>query len=82
MHKGGMHGSMVRCRYRKVGYGVPTLIVATSTAVDQLAMGGLTYYSESQCWMRPNLLFLWSFLVPVFVTMVINMGMLTLAMYR
>ena len=69
-------------RYRYAAYGVPTAFIAMSVIIDQAALNGDTYTSNVQCWMRPNMLFFWSFLVPISTIILINMVMLTLAIYR
>ena len=69
-------------RYRQVAYGFPTLILIAAVIIDQLSLDGATYTSNDYCWMRANLLFLSSFLVPVSAIILINMGTLGIAIYR
>ena len=69
-------------RYRQVAYGVPSLIILAAVIIDQLCLEGATYMSNHHCWMNANLLFISSFLVPVCTIVLINMGTLSIAIYR
>ena len=69
-------------RYRQVAYGVPSLIILAAVIIDQLCLDGATYMSNHHCWMNANLLFISSFLVPVCTIVLINMGTLSIAIYR
>ena len=73
---------MYTFRYRQVAYGVPSLIILATIIIDQLCLDGSTYMSSQHCWMNANLLFISSFLVPLCSIVLINMGTLSIAIYR
>ena len=61
---------------------MPSLIILTTLIIDQLCLDGTTYMSNHHCWMNANLLFITSFLVPLCTIVLINMGTLSIAIYR
>ncbi|XP_052775573.1 adhesion G protein-coupled receptor L2-like isoform X2 [Mya arenaria] len=58
------------------GYGMPALIVAISAAIDHTGYG-----TETHCWLRTDNYFVLSFVVPAAVVILINIVMLSIAVY-
>ncbi|KAL4235754.1 G-protein coupled receptor 2 [Mactra antiquata] len=58
------------------GYGVPALIVGISAAINHEGYG-----SENHCWLKTDNYFILSFVVPVAVVVLINIVMLSIAIY-
>ncbi|XP_030635324.1 adhesion G protein-coupled receptor L3 [Chanos chanos] len=59
------------------GYGVPTLIVAVSAAVDYHSYG-----TERVCWLRLDTYFIWSFIGPATLIIMLNVIFLGIALYK
>ncbi|XP_036002385.1 adhesion G protein-coupled receptor L3 isoform X11 [Fundulus heteroclitus] len=60
-----------------VGYGVPALIVAVSAAVDYRSYG-----TERICWLRLDTYFIWSFIGPATLIIMLNVIFLGIALYK
>ncbi|XP_075891593.1 adhesion G protein-coupled receptor L3 isoform X2 [Nelusetta ayraudi] len=60
-----------------VGYGVPALIVAVSAAVDYRSYG-----TERVCWLRLDTNFIWSFIGPATLIIMLNVIFLGIALYK
>uniref|UniRef100_A0A8C6UYD4 Adhesion G protein-coupled receptor L3 n=1 Tax=Neogobius melanostomus TaxID=47308 RepID=A0A8C6UYD4_9GOBI len=60
-----------------VGYGVPALIVAVSAAVDYRSYG-----TERVCWLRLDTYFIWSFIGPATLIIMLNVIFLGIALYK
>ncbi|XP_053715438.1 adhesion G protein-coupled receptor L3-like isoform X5 [Synchiropus splendidus] len=60
-----------------VGYGVPTLIVAVSAAVDYRSYG-----TDKICWLRLDTYFIWSFIGPATLIIMLNVIFLGIALYK
>ncbi|XP_067886580.1 adhesion G protein-coupled receptor L3 isoform X2 [Heterodontus francisci] len=60
-----------------VGYGVPALIVAVSAAVDYRSYGTAT-----ACWLRLDTYFIWSFIGPATLIIMLNVIFLGIALYK
>ncbi|XP_060696054.1 adhesion G protein-coupled receptor L3 isoform X2 [Hemiscyllium ocellatum] len=60
-----------------VGYGVPALIVAVSAAVDYRSYGTTT-----ACWLRLDTYFIWSFIGPATLIIMLNVIFLGIALYK
>uniref|UniRef100_A0A4W3J3L4 Adhesion G protein-coupled receptor L3 n=1 Tax=Callorhinchus milii TaxID=7868 RepID=A0A4W3J3L4_CALMI len=60
-----------------VGYGVPALIVAVSAAVDYRSYGTTT-----ACWLRRDTYFIWSFIGPATLIIMLNVIFLGIALYK
>nr|XP_057921868.1 adhesion G protein-coupled receptor L3-like isoform X9 [Doryrhamphus excisus] len=60
-----------------VGYGVPALIVAVSAAVDYRSYG-----TERICWLRLDTYFIWSFIGPATLIIMLNVIFLAIALYK
>lgn len=58
------------------GYGVPLVIVAISAGVDYTGYG-----TETHCWLRTDNYFILSFVIPAAVVVLINIVMLSIAVY-
>ncbi|XP_028826038.1 adhesion G protein-coupled receptor L3 isoform X4 [Denticeps clupeoides] len=67
-----------RCRYfYMVGYGIPALIVAVSAAVDYRSYG-----TDQVCWLRLDTYFIWSFIGPATLIIMLNVIFLGIALYK
>nr|XP_060619340.1 adhesion G protein-coupled receptor L3 isoform X11 [Anolis sagrei ordinatus] len=60
-----------------VGYGMPALIVAVSAAVDYRSYG-----TGKVCWLRPDTYFIWSFIGPATLIIMLNVIFLGIALYK
>ncbi|XP_035281754.1 adhesion G protein-coupled receptor L3-like isoform X7 [Anguilla anguilla] len=60
-----------------VGYGVPALIVAVSAAVDYRSYG-----TDRVCWLRLDTYFIWSFIGPATLIIMLNVVFLGIALYK
>ncbi|XP_074555033.1 adhesion G protein-coupled receptor L3 isoform X6 [Halichoeres trimaculatus] len=60
-----------------VGYGVPALIVAVSAAVDYRSYG-----TDKICWLRLDTYFIWSFIGPATLIIMLNVIFLGIALYK
>ncbi|KAM9425098.1 LOW QUALITY PROTEIN: adhesion G protein-coupled receptor L3 [Pholidichthys leucotaenia] len=60
-----------------VGYGVPALIVAVSAAVDYRSYG-----TDRVCWLRLETYFIWSFIGPATLIIMLNVIFLGIALYK
>ncbi|XP_064917704.1 adhesion G protein-coupled receptor L3 isoform X34 [Columba livia] len=60
-----------------VGYGMPALIVAVSAAVDYRSYG-----TEKVCWLRLDTYFIWSFIGPATLIIMLNVIFLGIALYK
>ncbi|XP_056882559.1 adhesion G protein-coupled receptor L3-like isoform X32 [Takifugu flavidus] len=60
-----------------IGYGVPALIVAVSAAVDYRSYG-----TERVCWLRLDTYFIWSFIGPATLIIMLNVIFLGIALYK
>ncbi|XP_043916853.1 adhesion G protein-coupled receptor L3 isoform X3 [Protopterus annectens] len=60
-----------------VGYGAPALIVAVSAAVDYRSYG-----SDKVCWLRLDTYFIWSFIGPATLIIMLNVIFLGIALYK
>nr|XP_023685397.1 adhesion G protein-coupled receptor L3-like isoform X2 [Paramormyrops kingsleyae] len=60
-----------------VGYGVPALIVAVSAAVDYRSYG-----TDRVCWLRLDTYFIWSFIGPATLIIMLNVIFLGVALYK
>nr|XP_014344599.1 PREDICTED: latrophilin-3 isoform X2 [Latimeria chalumnae] len=60
-----------------VGYGVPALIVAVSAAVDYRSYG-----TDKVCWLRLDTYFIWSFIGPATLIIMLNVIFLGIALYK
>ncbi|XP_005743093.1 latrophilin-3 isoform X4 [Pundamilia nyererei] len=60
-----------------VGYGVPALIVAVSAAVDYRSYG-----TDRVCWLRLDTYFIWSFIGPATLIIMLNVIFLGIALYK
>ncbi|XP_039607041.1 adhesion G protein-coupled receptor L3 isoform X9 [Polypterus senegalus] len=60
-----------------VGYGIPALIVAVSAAVDYRSYG-----TDSVCWLRLDTYFIWSFIGPATLIIMLNVIFLGIALYK
>uniref|UniRef100_A0A8D2IUZ3 Adhesion G protein-coupled receptor L3 n=1 Tax=Varanus komodoensis TaxID=61221 RepID=A0A8D2IUZ3_VARKO len=60
-----------------VGYGVPALIVAVSAAVDYRSYG-----TGKVCWLRLDTYFIWSFIGPATLIIMLNVIFLGIALYK
>ncbi|XP_056156162.1 adhesion G protein-coupled receptor L3-like [Lampris incognitus] len=63
--------------YYLVGYGVPALIVAVSAAVDYRSYG-----TDRVCWLRLDTYFIWSFIGPATLIIMLNVIFLGIALYK
>ncbi|XP_076145715.1 adhesion G protein-coupled receptor L3 [Alosa pseudoharengus] len=63
--------------YYMVGYGVPALIVAISAAVDYRSYG-----TDRVCWLRLDTYFIWSFIGPATLIIMLNVIFLGIALYK
>ncbi|XP_034044763.1 adhesion G protein-coupled receptor L1-like isoform X2 [Thalassophryne amazonica] len=59
------------------GYSVPGLVVAVSAAIDFRGYG-----SKSACWLQTDNYFIWSFLGPVGVILVLNLAVLVMTLHK
>ncbi|XP_052000632.1 adhesion G protein-coupled receptor L3-like isoform X8 [Xyrauchen texanus] len=59
------------------GYGIPALIVAVSAAVDYRSYG-----TDSVCWLRLDTYFIWSFIGPATLIIMLNVIFLGIALYK
>ncbi|XP_049328015.1 adhesion G protein-coupled receptor L3 isoform X26 [Astyanax mexicanus] len=59
------------------GYGIPALIVAVSAAVDYRSYG-----TERVCWLRLDTYFIWSFIGPATLIIMLNVIFLGIALYK
>ncbi|KAF4071572.1 hypothetical protein AMELA_G00274890 [Ameiurus melas] len=59
------------------GYGVPALIVAVSAAVDYRSYG-----TNHVCWLRLDTYFIWSFIGPATLIIMLNVIFLGIALYK
>ncbi|XP_016421325.1 adhesion G protein-coupled receptor L3-like [Sinocyclocheilus rhinocerous] len=59
------------------GYGVPAVIVAVSAAVDYHSYG-----TERVCWLRLDTYFIWSFIGPATLIIMLNVIFLGIALYK
>ncbi|XP_048826362.1 adhesion G protein-coupled receptor L3-like isoform X5 [Brienomyrus brachyistius] len=60
-----------------VGYGVPAIIVAASAAVDYRSYG-----TDRVCWLRLDTYFIWSFIGPATLIIMLNVIFLGIALYK
>ncbi|XP_067412993.1 adhesion G protein-coupled receptor L3 isoform X1 [Emydura macquarii macquarii] len=60
-----------------VGYGIPALIVAVSAAVDYRSYG-----TDKVCWLRLDTYFIWSFIGPATLIIMLNVIFLGIALYK
>ncbi|XP_063579500.1 adhesion G protein-coupled receptor L3 isoform X23 [Pongo abelii] len=60
-----------------VGYGMPALIVAVSAAVDYRSYG-----TDKVCWLRLDTYFIWSFIGPATLIIMLNVIFLGIALYK
>nr|XP_020645189.1 adhesion G protein-coupled receptor L3 isoform X18 [Pogona vitticeps] len=60
-----------------VGYGMPALIVAVSAAVDYRSYG-----TGKVCWLRLDTYFIWSFIGPATLIIMLNVIFLGIALYK
>ncbi|XP_048359300.1 adhesion G protein-coupled receptor L3 isoform X19 [Sphaerodactylus townsendi] len=60
-----------------VGYGMPALIVAISAAVDYRSYG-----TDKVCWLRLDTYFIWSFIGPATLIIMLNVIFLGIALYK
>ncbi|XP_019733083.1 adhesion G protein-coupled receptor L3 isoform X3 [Hippocampus comes] len=60
-----------------VGYGVPALVVAVSAAVDYRSYG-----TDRACWLRLDTYFIWSFIGPATLIIMLNVIFLAIALYK
>ncbi|XP_033890951.1 adhesion G protein-coupled receptor L3 isoform X3 [Acipenser ruthenus] len=60
-----------------VGYGAPALIVAVSAAVDYRSYG-----TDRVCWLRLDTYFIWSFIGPATLIIMLNVIFLGIALYK
>nr|XP_044986134.1 adhesion G protein-coupled receptor L3 isoform X4 [Jaculus jaculus] len=60
-----------------VGYGTPALIVAVSAAVDYRSYG-----TDKVCWLRLDTYFIWSFIGPATLIIMLNVIFLGIALYK
>ncbi|KAM9833543.1 adhesion G protein-coupled receptor L3 isoform 8-T12 [Syngnathus typhle] len=60
-----------------VGYGVPALVVAVSAAVDYRSYG-----TDRACWLRLDTYFIWSFIGPATLIIMLNVIFLGIALYK
>ncbi|KAJ8411098.1 hypothetical protein AAFF_G00181330 [Aldrovandia affinis] len=60
-----------------VGYGVPALIVGVSAAVDYRSYG-----TDRVCWLRLDTYFIWSFIGPATLIIMLNVIFLGIALYK
>ncbi|XP_035273415.1 adhesion G protein-coupled receptor L3 isoform X1 [Anguilla anguilla] len=60
-----------------VGYGVPALIVGVSAAVDYQSYG-----TDRVCWLRLDTYFIWSFIGPATLIIMLNVIFLGIALYK
>ncbi|XP_045158633.2 adhesion G protein-coupled receptor L1-like isoform X1 [Mercenaria mercenaria] len=58
------------------GYGVPAVIVGISAAIDHTGYG-----TENHCWLRTDNYFILSFVIPAAIVVLINIVMLSIAIY-
>lgn len=65
-----------RLWYYLFGYGVPTIIVGVSAGVNHEGYG-----TELHCWLKTENYFIWSFVGPVCAVILINVIMLSIAIY-
>ncbi|XP_052416556.1 adhesion G protein-coupled receptor L3-like isoform X13 [Carassius gibelio] len=59
------------------GYGIPALIVAVSAAVDYRSYG-----TDTVCWLRLDTYFIWSFIGPATLIIMLNVIFLGIALYK
>nr|XP_055027676.1 adhesion G protein-coupled receptor L3-like isoform X16 [Misgurnus anguillicaudatus] len=59
------------------GYGIPALIVAVSAAVDYQSYG-----TDRVCWLRLDTYFIWSFIGPATLIIMLNVIFLGIALYK
>ncbi|XP_034440493.1 adhesion G protein-coupled receptor L3 isoform X11 [Hippoglossus hippoglossus] len=59
------------------GYGVPAIIVAVSAAVDYRSYG-----TDRVCWLRLDTYFIWSFIGPATLIIMLNVIFLGIALYK
>ncbi|XP_077576026.1 adhesion G protein-coupled receptor L1b isoform X2 [Stigmatopora nigra] len=59
------------------GYSVPGLVVAVSAAIDFRGYG-----SKTLCWLRTDNYFIWSFLGPVAVIIILNLVILVMTLHK
>ncbi|XP_069094038.1 adhesion G protein-coupled receptor L3 isoform X7 [Pleurodeles waltl] len=60
-----------------VGYGMPALIVSVSAAVDYRSYG-----TDKVCWLRLDTYFIWSFIGPATLIIMLNVIFLGIALYK
>ncbi|KAM8939275.1 adhesion G protein-coupled receptor L3 [Pelodytes ibericus] len=60
-----------------VGYGMPALIVSVSAAVDYRSYG-----TEKVCWLRLDTYFIWSFIGPATLIIMLNVIFLGIALFK
>ncbi|XP_075060888.1 adhesion G protein-coupled receptor L3 isoform X5 [Mixophyes fleayi] len=60
-----------------VGYGMPALIVSVSAAVDYKSYG-----TEKVCWLRHDTYFIWSFIGPATLIIMLNVIFLGIALFK
>ncbi|CAH1244238.1 ADGRL2 [Branchiostoma lanceolatum] len=63
--------------YYLFGYGVPLVVVGVSAAIDHRSYG-----TEKYCWLQLDNYFIWSFVGPVCLILLLNVVFLTIAMYK
>ncbi|XP_078656426.1 adhesion G protein-coupled receptor L2-like isoform X6 [Branchiostoma floridae x Branchiostoma belcheri] len=63
--------------YYLFGYGVPLVVVGVSAAIDHRSYG-----TEKYCWLQLDNYFIWSFVGPVCLILLLNVIFLTIAMYK
>ncbi|XP_059395517.1 adhesion G protein-coupled receptor L3-like isoform X7 [Carassius carassius] len=59
------------------GYGIPALIVAVSASVDYCSYG-----TDRVCWLRLDTYFIWSFIGPATLIIMLNVIFLGIALYK
>ncbi|XP_053319484.1 adhesion G protein-coupled receptor L3 [Spea bombifrons] len=60
-----------------VGYGIPALIVSVSAAVDYRSYG-----TDKVCWLRLDTYFIWSFIGPATLIIMLNVIFLGIALFK
>ncbi|XP_078576108.1 adhesion G protein-coupled receptor L2-like isoform X4 [Branchiostoma floridae x Branchiostoma japonicum] len=63
--------------YYLFGYGVPLVVVGVSAAIDHRSYG-----TDKYCWLQLDNYFIWSFVGPVCLILLLNVVFLTIAMYK
>uniref|UniRef100_A0A673HQ13 Adhesion G protein-coupled receptor L1-like n=1 Tax=Sinocyclocheilus rhinocerous TaxID=307959 RepID=A0A673HQ13_9TELE len=63
--------------YYLSAYGFPTLVVAISTAIDYRSYGG-----PKACWLRVDNYFIWTFIGPASLVILLNLAVLVITIHR